>query len=288
MTAVVEIEHLSWMYKDTDAWALKDISLTIEKGEFIGIMGQNGAGKSTLCRCLNGLIPNRFNGRMKGKVTIAGTLDTFESHVYECARKVGMVFQDPDAQFIRGTVEEEIVFGAENVGLPLEVIKERLPWTMEQVNLSREFLQKPPSNLSGGQKQRVAIAASLILKPDILVLDEPTAQVDPLGKVEVIEVIEKLRMEQEMTVIIVEHRSDEILRFADRVLLLEEGELLLDEPPGKFFQHVDLLLSKGVYPPQVALLGYLLHQDPDIKLPQQEIPLTVEEGVRCLERLFAN
>jgi energy-coupling factor transport system ATP-binding protein len=286
MAKAIEIEHLSFMYKDTDFWALQDINLSIEQGEFVGIMGQNGAGKTTLCRCLNGLIPSRFNGRMKGRVMLAGKYDTFETPVYECARIVGMVTQDPDAQFIRGTVEEEIVFAAENVGLPIETIKERLEWTLEQVNLNREFLNKPPTNLSGGQKQRVAIAASLILKPDILVLDEPTAQVDPIGKVEVIEVIEKLRAEQNMTVVIVEHRSDELLKFADRVVLLDEGQLLLDEPPSKFYKHVDLLLERGVYPPQVALLGNLLHKDPDIKLPQDEIPLTVEEGVKCLDKLF--
>lgn len=277
------------MYKDNqekEVWALKDINLKLKKGEFIGVMGQNGAGKTTFCRCLNSLIPNRFNGRMKGRVLIAGNLDTFERKIHECARKVGMVFQDPDAQFIRGTVEEEIVFGAENMGVPLEEIRSRLAWTLKEVNLSPEFLKKPPTDLSGGQKQRVAIAASLILQPEILVLDEPTSQVDPIGKMEVFEVIEKLRKSQNMTVVLVEHRADEIVKFADRVILIDDGSILLDEPPNKFFQKVDLLLSKGVYPPQVAQLGYLLHQDPDIRLPKEEIPVTIEEGVACLTKVL--
>jgi energy-coupling factor transporter ATP-binding protein EcfA2 len=290
---VVEIENLSWMYKGNDVenqeeekWVLKGVNLKFKRGEFIGIMGENGAGKTTLCRCLNGLIPNRFNGRMKGKVTIAGCIDTFESKIHECVRKVGMVFQDPDAQFIRGSVEEEVTFAAENLGLPVDEIERRLSWTMKEVNLPMEFLKKPPTDLSGGQKQRVAIAASLIMKPEIMVLDEPTSQIDPLGKVEVFEVIENLRRSQNMTVILVEHRADEILRFADRVVLIDDGQVLLDEPPKSFFKRVDLLLSKGVYPPQVAQLGYLLHQDKEINLPLEEIPVTIEEGIACLEKLL--
>jgi len=283
---IIDIDNLSWQYKDTEKWVLKDISLKIKKGEFIGIMGQNGAGKSTFCRCLNGLIPHRFNGSMKGKVMIDGEIDTFDMPIAECARKVGMVFQDPDAQFIRGTVEEEIVFGAENAGFSIQEIKDRLEWTLNEVNLDRGFLDKPPSDLSGGQKQRVAIAASLILKPKIMVLDEPTSQVDPIGKLEVFKVIQRLRKEHDMTVILIEHRSDEILKFADRVLLLDEGQILMSEPPNKFFQKVDLLEAKCVYPPQVAQLGYLLHKDPDIQLPMEEIPVTVEQGIECLKKIL--
>lgn len=286
MEHVIEIQNLSWKYKGFEDWVLKDISLQVKKGEFIGIMGQNGSGKSTLCRSLNGLIPHRFNGSMKGKVLIGGKLDTFEMSIADCARKVGMVFQDPDAQFIRGTVEEEIVFGAENVGLPIKEIKERLEWTLNEVNLNRDFLNKPPSDLSGGQKQRVAIAASLILKPDIMVLDEPTAQVDPMGKLEVFKVIERLRKEHDMTVILVEHRADEILKFADRVVLLDQGSIVLSEPPCQFFKKVDVLLDKCVYPPQIAQLGYLLSQDPEIRLPAHEIPVTVEDGIQCLTKLL--
>ncbi|ATW25877.1 energy-coupling factor ABC transporter ATP-binding protein [Candidatus Formimonas warabiya] len=289
MEYAVEIENLSWMYKDNqekEIWSLKNINLKLKKGEFIGIMGQNGAGKTTLCRCFNSLIPNRFNGRMKGKVIVAGSLDTFEKKIHECARKVGMVFQDPDSQFIRGTVEEEIVFGAENMGLSIDEIKNRLEWTLKEVNLSPEFLKKPPTDLSGGQKQRVAIAASLISKPDILVLDEPTSQVDPMGKLEVFEVIEKLRQSQNMAVVLAEHRADEIMKFADRVILIDDGCILLDEPPRQFFQKVDLLLAKGVYPPQVAQLGYLLHLDREIQLPKDEIPVTIEEGIACLTKIL--
>ncbi len=286
MEHIINIENLSWKYKDTDNWVLNDITLKVKKGEFIGVMGQNGAGKSTLCRSLNGLIPHRFNGSMKGKVMIDGTIDTFQMPIAQCARKVGMVFQDPDAQFIRGTVEEEIVFGAENAGFSIQEIKDRLEWTLNEVNLNREFLDKPPSDLSGGQKQRVAIAASLILRPEIMVLDEPTAQVDPIGKLEVFKVIERLRKEHNMTVILIEHRADEILKFADKVILLDEGQILLCEPPNSFFQKVALLQEKSVYPPQVAQLGYLLHKDPDIQLPLEEIPVTVEQGVECLKRIL--
>ena len=172
---IIEFKDFSWNYQNTDFQALKDINLTIYKGEFVGIMGQNGSGKTTLCRCINGLIPHRFRGGLSGNVTICGTLDSFDTPLAKLVQNVGMVSSDPDAQFLRGTVEEEIVFGAENMGIPVDEIESRLAIILERVNLDKSFLTKPPTNLSGGQKQRVAIAAALMVNPKIMVLDEPIA-----------------------------------------------------------------------------------------------------------------
>ena len=286
---IVEFKNLSWKYVDTDFLALDNINLTIERGEFVGIMGQNGAGKTTLCRCINGLIPHRFRGELTGAVEINGHLDTFDTPISTLCQTVGMVSSDPDAQFLRGTVEEEIVFAAENAGVPVDEIGERLANVLKLVNLNESFLSHPPTNLSGGQKQRVAIAASLIVNPHLMVLDEPTSQVDPVGKIEVIEVLEKLRKESDMTIILVEHRSDEILKYADRVLLIDEGKLLLNAPPKEFFQNVELLMEKGVYPPQVAQFAKRCYDDPEfIKrgFKWDEFPVTIEEGYEFIERIL--
>ena len=287
--AIIEFRDLSWKYDGTDFNALEKINLRINKGEFIGVMGQNGAGKTTFCRCINGLIPHRFRGGLSGEVIINGSMDTFETPISELCQWAGMVSSDPDAQFLRGSVEEEIVFAAENAGVPADVIEERLDEILKKVNLDKKFLERPPTNLSGGQKQRVAIAAALIVNPKIMVLDEPTSQVDPMGKIEVIEVLEKLRKESEMTIILVEHRSDEILKYADRVLLIDEGKLLLDEPPRKFFQNIDLLMSKGVYPPQVAQFAKKCLDDPVFAkagIKPDQFPVTVEDGLEFMKLIM--
>ncbi|MEL7610699.1 MAG: ATP-binding cassette domain-containing protein [Bacillota bacterium] len=288
---IIEFRGFSWKYTDTDFYALKDLNLTINKGEFVGVMGQNGAGKTTFCRCINGLIPHRFRGGLEGSMLVDGTMDSFETPISKLCQYAGLVSSDPDAQFLRGTVEEEIVFAAENAQVPVDEIEKRLETILKRVNLDRSFLTRPPTNLSGGQKQRVAIAAALIVNPKIMVLDEPTSQVDPMGKLEVIEVLQTLRREQDMTIILVEHRTDEILKFADRVLLLGDGKLLLDEPPRRFFQNIDLLLEQGVYPPQVAQFAKQLYDDPDLKklgLDAAEFPLTVEDGVQCIQNIIRN
>lgn len=286
---IIEFKNLSWKYVDTDFMALDDINLKIERGQFIGIMGQNGAGKTTLCRCLNGLIPHRFRGELSGAAEINGSMDTFDTPINVICQTVGMVSSDPDAQFLRGTVEEEIVFAAENAGVPVDEIESRLASILKLVNLNESFLSRPPSNLSGGQKQRVAIAASLIVNPSVMVLDEPTSQVDPMGKIEVIEVLEKLREESDMTIILVEHRSDEILKYADRVLLIDGGKLLLDQPPREFFQNVELLMEKGVYPPQVAQFAKLCYDDPEFAhrgFRLDRFPVTVDDGYEFIQKVL--
>ncbi|QRN85937.1 ATP-binding cassette domain-containing protein [Clostridia bacterium] len=278
---MISFQNFSWTYEGYEKKALNDITLEVGKGEFIGIMGQNDSGKTTLCRAINGLIPHRFKGDLGGNVILAGQYDSFDTDLATLAQKVGMVGSDPSAQFLRGTVEEEIVFVAENMGLNVSEIEERLKNVLRTVNVSDEFLQKAPTDLSGGQKQRVAIAAALMARPEIIVLDEPTSQVDPMGKQEIIEVVEKLRKEHDMTVVLVEHRSNEILEYADHVALVHNGDLIMHEPPKIFFRQVNKLLEYGVYPPQIAQFGNDVIRDPDfayLGFTNDDIPLTVDEG----------
>lgn len=288
---IINFRNFSWKYEGTDFLALSGINLKIERGEFLGVMGENGAGKTTLCRAINGLIPHRFKGDLGGDLIIDGQFDTFSTPLEVLAQRVGVVGSDPSAQFLRGTVEEEVVFVAENIGLPVDEIESRLETVLKLVNIDKKFLQKAPTDLSGGQKQRVAIAAALMGEPDIIILDEPTSQVDPIGKQEIIDVVEKLCSARNTTVILVEHRANEILRYADRVILLANGELVMHDEPREFFKQVDFLLEKGVYPPEIAQFGYKVIHDPQfshLNLTKEDIPLTVEDGVGFVNRIMAS
>ncbi len=286
---IIEFRDFSWTYEGTDFKALDKINLTIEKGEFLGIMGENGAGKTTLCRAINGLIPHRFKGDLGGDLVIDGELDTFDTPLEILTSRVGVVGSDPSAQFLRGTVEEEVVFVAENIGLPVSEIEERLHSVLKTVKIDEKFLQKAPTDLSGGQKQRVAIAAALMGNPEIMILDEPTSQVDPVGKEEIVEVVERLCCDRNVAVILVEHRSNEILEVADTVILLSQGKLLLKDAPRPFFANVDLLLERGVYPPQIAQFGKKVLTDPffsGFNLDPDDLPMNVEDGVRFIKRIL--
>jgi len=272
---VIELEGLWWKYKASEDWALRNINLKVKEGEFLAIMGPNGAGKSTLLCCLNGLIPQNYTGDIKGKAHIMGQ-DTRIARVSELSQTVGMVFQNPESQFIHLTVTDDIVFGPENMGLQMSEIDERLSWALKTVRME-EFGEKAPRELSGGQKQRIAIAAALVLKPEILVLDEPTSQLDPLGKSEVLTILEDLRKRLGLTIIIAEHRSEDIVKFADRVILLNNGNIELEGTPKEFFRNVEFLIERGVYPPQVSELADLLNRSQNFSSDSMNFPLTLDQ-----------
>ncbi|MEM2897510.1 MAG: ATP-binding cassette domain-containing protein [Candidatus Bathyarchaeia archaeon] len=278
---IIEVEDLWWKYEGSDEWILKGIDLKIEKGEFLAITGPSGAGKTTLCMCLNGLIPHSNPGVIKGKVTVSG-LNVRNNSPSELSEKVGMVFQDPESQFIGMSVEEEIVFGPENQGLSREEMKERLDWALRAVRME-DTLNKAPYELSGGQKQRVAIASALVMLPEILILDEPTSELDPVGKAEVFSVISDLRKNMEMTIMLVEHETEEIAQYADRVVLIEWGKIIIDEKPKEFFKQVNRLKKFGVDPPQVTELTSLLIHD---GIFAGEPALTLEEAYEELSNLL--
>jgi energy-coupling factor transporter ATP-binding protein EcfA2 len=241
--------------------ALDGISLEIPAGEFLGITGTTSSGKSTLCLTLNGLVPHATGGSIGGDVLI-GDWNTKRVKVPELATRVGLVFQDPESNLVGLSVEDEIAFGPENLGVPPSEIAERIAWALALVGMTNER-QRSANQLSGGQKQRVAIAAVLAMRPEVLVLDEPTAQLDPLGKVEVASAIEALRRElgARLTVVMVEQDAELLAQFADRVVVLDAGRIVLQGTPHAIFARVAELERLGVSVPQLAEVAQRLNAE---------------------------
>ncbi len=255
---IIEFDNFSWQYAGSKDWTLKEINLKIREGEFIVITGPSGAGKTTLCLCMNGLIPQRINGILKGDVRIFNK-STLEYDIYEFARNVGMVYQDPETQFISMSVKNEIAFGMENFGIPKEEMQRRLEWVLKLVRME-DSVDKSPTELSGGQKQRVAIASILVIEPKIFVFDEPASDLDPIGRYEVYSVISKIREERKSTIIMVEHNLEEIAPYADRFILMDNGKIILDLPKNEFFEEIEKILEISKNVPQVAEFFYLLRK----------------------------
>ncbi|MEM3137991.1 MAG: ATP-binding cassette domain-containing protein, partial [Thermofilaceae archaeon] len=247
----VRVEDVWWRYVGRSDYALKGAGLEVEKGEFFAIMGHSGAGKTTLALTISGIIPQRIPGEFKGKVEIFGE-NTLSSDVTELARKVAIVFEDPEIQFVMSTVEDEIVLALEPLGLHRDDIKDRITWSLELVGLSNDFLGRSPLQLSGGEKQRVAIATALAREPEVLVLDEPTSDLDPVGKEEVVSAIRRLRDELDTTIILIDHESEHVAEFADRVAVLGNGRVVMEGDPGSILTRFSELRENGVYPPEAA------------------------------------
>ncbi|MFX0178053.1 MAG: ABC transporter ATP-binding protein, partial [Candidatus Hodarchaeota archaeon] len=250
MDPIIEFNDFSWKYKSSKHLILNSINLKINQGEFVGIMGPTGAGKSTLCSCINGLIPLRTRGWIKGTVNVFN-INTRNAKMNELANKAGLVFQDPETQFIMMTVEDEIAIGLETLNLDRSEMKERIDWALNLVGL-KEFTQKSPDELSGGQKQRVAIASVMAMRPEILILDEPTSDLDPYGKREVFELLERIRKKFNLTIILVSHETDKILTFCDRIVLLAGGEIMFNGSPSEFLTQEELIDKLGIYNPSKA------------------------------------
>ena len=253
----IKIENLNYSYKDdyeNPIPVLHDISLNIEKGEYVAILGHNGSGKSTLAKLLNMVIDDY--DFLEGKITIDGVditgEDITEDDIYELRKKVGMVFQNPDNQLVATIVEEDIAFGPENLGVPREEIRRRVDEALATVNMT-EFARHEPHRLSGGQKQRVAIAGIIAMMPECMIFDESTAMLDPIGRQEVIETLEKLNREKGICVLSITHYMDEAVR-ADRVIVLNDGRILYDGKPEEVFRHKKELRAVGLDLPQCASL----------------------------------
>ncbi|ADK81943.1 energy-coupling factor ABC transporter ATP-binding protein [Sediminispirochaeta smaragdinae] len=277
---IVRFEDVWYHYPRTKAWSLKEITLSIKKGEFIAVIGENGAGKTTFCKCLNGIIPHTERGLLKGRVITSG-LDTKTAYTSELALHVGIVLEDPDTQLFTTTVLNEVAFGPENLRQDPKEIRETARWALGVVGLEG-FEDRPPTALSGGQKQRVAIASVLSMRPEIIVLDEPTSQLDPLGTEEVFEVVSQLRSRYGMTIIMSSHKMEEIVRFADRILVLHHGEVAAFDTPEQVFRNEELFSEVQVaIPSTVELAGYLQKRNVPVSLFS-----SVEEGEseirRCL------
>ena len=241
---VVKLEGLTFTYAGSETPALKDINLTVRPGEFVTITGPSGCGKSTLAFCLTGFIPHSFDGVMEGKVIVGGR-DTRTCTPGELAGIAGLVQQDPESQLCTLNVLDEVAFGPENICLPPDEIRERVKWALSAVGLSG-FTERLVHTLSGGEKQRLAIASVLAMRPQLLILDEPTANLDPRGCREVLSVIKKLHQEHKTAIIVIEHRLQYLLPFSDRLVLIEEGRITADLQPQKFHHYYPTFKVKGV------------------------------------------
>lgn len=282
MENIIEISGLHFSYPAEEgkepAEVLKGIDLTIKKGEFVAVLGHNGSGKSTLAKHLNAiLLPT------EGKVTVGGIDTADEARIFELRQKAGMVFQNPDNQIVSSVVEEDVAFALENLGVPYDEMRKRVDDALCAVNMY-EYRQHSPSQLSGGQKQRIAIAGIIAMQPECIILDEPTAMLDPQGRKEVMATIRKMNREQGITIVLITHYMDEAAQ-CDRIVVMDKGSVVLDDTPRTVFSHVEQVKEIGLDVPQVTELAWELRRA-GCDIPQEII--TEEECVEAIKRLFAH
>lgn len=269
--AIIEAKNLTYTYPFAEKPAFKNVNLNIDMGEFVLLTGPSGCGKTTLCRCFNGLIPHFYGGKLEGEIIVAG-LNPSEHPIHEMARHVGMVFQNPENQLFALTVEKDVAFGLENLGLPRDEIRRRVDWALKVTGIY-DLKDRAPFELSGGQQQRVAIASVLAMQPEIIVLDEPTSFLDPLSAKNILETIYQLNKDLGITVILIEHRLDLAARYVNRVIIMNDGSIVLDEEPRKAFLDERIRLM-GVGIPKVVRLYMLLRED---GVDMGKVPLSPEE-----------
>jgi energy-coupling factor transporter ATPase len=278
--AIIEIKDLTYTYPGAGKQSLQNVAVTIEKGEFAILTGPSGCGKTTLCRCFNGLIPHFYAGELKGDLKIAD-LSVGEHTIGEMAKHVGLVFQNPENQLFALSVEKDVAFGLENLGMPREEMRERVDWALKMTGIS-DLRERAPHELSGGQQQRVAIASVLAMQPEIIVFDEPTSFLDPLGAQQIFEVISHLNKQLGITVILVEHRLDLAAKYAGHVLIMDEGKIVLDGEPREIFNSEQAWLL-GVGIPKAVRLWRLLKEN-GVEL--KGIPVSSEEAIQLLREVL--
>ena len=281
---MIEAKNLTFVYREEDIGSgsmreeevLKGLDFKTEKGTFTAVLGHNGSGKSTLAKHFNAiLLPSG------GKVYVKGMDTSDADKVFSIRQSAGMVFQNPDNQMVAAIVEDEVAFAPENLGVEPKEIRARVDECLEIVNMTK-FAQSSPAKLSGGQKQRVAIASVLAMKPEILILDEPTAMLDPKGRSEVMKTIKKLNRENGITVVLITHYMDEAA-LADRTVVMDDGKIVLDGTPKEVFKNVELLKGLGLDVPQVTELAYELRKS-GVDIPMDV--LTVDECFEALKGLL--
>ena len=268
---LIELKDIYKIYQmgSEEVRANDGISLSIEKGEFVVVLGHNGSGKSTFAKHINALLQPTG-----GTLWVKGMNTQEEGLIWEIRQTAGMVFQNPDNQLVATVVEEDIAFGPENMGVPPKEIRMRVDEALDAVRM-KEFAAYTPSKLSGGQKQRIAIAGVLAMKPDCIVLDEPTAMLDPVGRNEVIDTLHSLNEEKGITIILITHHMNEAIK-ADRVFVMDKGKLVMQGNPKEVFSHVEKLKSLGLEVPQVTELAYMLKKS----------GLNIEDGILTVEELM--
>ena len=272
MSAIISFNNVHFTYPGDDDETLRGIDLEIEEGTFVAVLGHNGSGKSTLAKHMNAiLVPD------EGKVTVAGLDTADENGIIDLRRNIGMVFQNPDNQIVANVVEDDVAFAPENLGVAPEEIRKRVDDALRQVGMY-ELRKHAPHLLSGGQKQRVAIAGVIAMQPKIIVLDEPTAMLDPQGRAEVVSTVSKLCREKGMTVILITHHMDECVD-ADRLIVMSNGRIVADGSPEKVFSMVELMEKEGLTVPETTRVLYELRgQGIDVPLDA----LRVEDCARAI------
>lgn len=260
MSNLIEFKNVSFAYvvdngeTSDEVEAIHNLNLGIEKGSFTAILGHNGSGKSTAAKLCNGILFPK-----SGQVIVDGQETKDDESVFDIRKKVGMVFQNPDNQIVSSIVEEDVAFGVENLGVPADECRRRVDWALKTVGMYEERL-KSPAKLSGGQKQRVAVAGIIAMRPMCIVLDEPTAMLDPSGRKEVIDTIKKLNREEGITIVLITHYMDEAVQ-ADRVVVMDDGEIKMDGAPSEVFSRVEEVKALGLDVPQSTELAYRLGYD---------------------------
>ncbi|CAM4210994.1 energy-coupling factor ABC transporter ATP-binding protein [Lederbergia lenta] len=258
MTApVISIDNISFRYDEQDAYALKDVSFSVKDGEWLAIVGHNGSGKSTLAKILNGLQFPEDGSIMVQGITVS------EETVWDIRGMVGMVFQSPDNQFVGSTVQDDVAFGLENNGIPHEEMEKRVKDALDRVHMT-DFLNQEPHHLSGGQKQRVAIAGVIALRPKVIILDEATSMLDPLGREEVLQTVRELKDEQDLTVISITHDLEEAAK-ADRIIVMNKGQVYTEGSPDDIFKMEEELIALGLdIPFQIKMAKALREKGLDV------------------------
>ncbi len=277
-----KLEDISYKYPLTEENILKNITIGIEKGEFWAVIGKNGSGKTTLCNVLRRFAPDFYKGELTGRIILENK-ELKDYTVKEIVQKIGFVFQNPFTQIsgVKETVFEEIAFGLENLGLEANYIKNKVEETLELLHI-KELRHKNPYELSGGQGQKVALASIIAMEPEILIIDEPTSQLDPQGTEEIFKIINMLA-EKGKTIILVEHKIELIGEYAEKVIVLDEGEIILKGDTKDVLKN-KLLLEKEIGMPQYAMLAYELSENMPDKIKFEEMPITKEAALRELKK----
>jgi energy-coupling factor transporter ATPase len=281
--AIIQIKNLSYTYPGSTKPSINDVSLNIEKGEFVLITGPSGCGKTTLCRCFNGLVPHFYQGELKGEVNVAG-MNTSKHQTYEMAKHVGLVFQNPENQLFALSVEKDVAFGLENLGMPREEIRDKVNWALNLAGIY-DLRERSPHEISGGQQQRVAIASVLAMQPEVIVLDEPTSFLDPLSAEKIFEVIYSLNKNQGITVVLVEHRLDLTAKYTDHLVVMDEGKICFEGNPREVLASDETRLI-GVGIPKATLLYEMLQKE-GLAL-SGETPLSSEELAKQLREALGD
>ena len=278
---MIDIQDLTFTYKDEPAPALSGISLTVTDGAFLGIIGPAGAGKTTLIRAVSGVIPHHYTGDYYGSVRVNG-LDTVDTPLTDLSRLVGMVFQDVDSQIISSVVEDELLYGLENLGVPREEIPSRLEFALDRVGIA-DLRDRTIASLSGGQRQKVAIASVIALRPRVLVLDEPTGELDPRSSRQIFSLLKELNEEQGITVILIEQKIMLLCEFARQLAVLSKGRIIRQGETRDVLSHADELQALGVNCPRVTTLSRMLSEKTGAEQP---VCINLDEAENMVRRLI--